>query len=161
MTTKDQRTIAEARKELSAIGWTLSHTDGEFRVNGKGWPERSAYYTNDLEDAMATARTTAAMGAKPEPETMSDTARANARLALHAAGLDPDMTPKTSRTVNKALRILSISERLVRGAGYWYFIEGDASDWYSSSVPVYRITDMTLIRWVVEHYNLSHDGRNV
>ena len=46
----------DARKGLAAIGWTLRTVDGEHRVNRKGAPEAHAYYTTDLEDAVATAR---------------------------------------------------------------------------------------------------------
>jgi hypothetical protein len=51
MTTKD------AKLELSKLGIVISKTEhGEFRVNFKGGSESSAYYTNDLGDAVGTGR---------------------------------------------------------------------------------------------------------
>jgi hypothetical protein len=50
-------TIKEAKLEVSKIGMVLSKTEhGEFRVNFKGGSEATAYYTNDLDDAVGTAR---------------------------------------------------------------------------------------------------------
>ena len=46
----------DARRILRDLGWTLRTMDGEHRVNRKGAPEAHAYYTTDLEDAVATAR---------------------------------------------------------------------------------------------------------
>jgi hypothetical protein len=42
----------------------------------------------------------------------------------------------TPAAVNKILKARGHAERLVRGRGYYYFIDGDASGWFSSSVPV-------------------------
>lgn len=64
--------------------------------------------------------------------------------------------PKLSSTlVNHALAAAGHAERLVRGNGYWYFTEGNASRWPSSSVYVYRITDLTLDEWLAEHRTLA------
>lgn len=49
-------TIATARAEIRAHGCTLRvGEDREFRVCLKGGTEASAYYTNDLADAVGTA----------------------------------------------------------------------------------------------------------
>lgn len=47
----------KAQAELRTLGITLRKTDGEYRVAfaGKG-TESSAYYTNDIEDAVNTGR---------------------------------------------------------------------------------------------------------
>jgi hypothetical protein len=41
-------------------------------------------------------------------------------------------------------------EILVKGNGYFYFAEGEAAAWYSSSVYVYRLSDYTLDQWIDE-----------
>jgi hypothetical protein len=49
-------TREEARRRVKAIGWTLKRSSpDEWRVCGKGCNEASAYYTNDLTDAVQTA----------------------------------------------------------------------------------------------------------
>lgn len=42
----------------------------------------------------------------------------------------------TITRINKALKAAGREERLIRGRGYYYLIEGDAMSWYSSSIPV-------------------------
>jgi hypothetical protein len=49
-------TIKEAIKELQNIGIVLTKSVGEFRVNFRGGSEATAYYTNDLEDAVETGK---------------------------------------------------------------------------------------------------------
>jgi hypothetical protein len=46
----------EARAILRTMGFTISSRDGEYRVCHKTWTEEQSYYTNDLEDAVGTAR---------------------------------------------------------------------------------------------------------
>jgi hypothetical protein len=46
--------------------------------------------------------------------------------------------------VNRELRLRGISEKLTAGKGYYYFRDGDAADWYSSSVPVYRASQVSV-----------------
>lgn len=48
-------TIKAAQADLRSIGMTLSHDDGEYRVNFIGGREATAYYTTDLSDAISTA----------------------------------------------------------------------------------------------------------
>lgn len=48
-----KRTLAEARAILGPE-MSLSHKDGEYRVNYNGGKESTASYTNDLEDAIST-----------------------------------------------------------------------------------------------------------
>jgi len=50
----------------------------------------------------------------------------------------------TVASVNKALKRLGFEERLARGNGYYYFYDGDAEGFYSSSIPVYSISDMSI-----------------
>jgi hypothetical protein len=46
--------LHEATRYLSGIGVSLTHREGEYRVNFKGGTEDTAYYTNDLKDAVGT-----------------------------------------------------------------------------------------------------------
>ncbi len=48
-------TIKAAQDDLRGIGMVLTHDDGEFRVNFRGGEEATAYYTDDLSDAISTA----------------------------------------------------------------------------------------------------------
>lgn len=48
-------TLKEAQKYVSSLGLTLRHSFGEYRVNFKGGKEATAYYTNDIKDAVSTA----------------------------------------------------------------------------------------------------------
>lgn len=52
------RSLAAARNVLGPLGLEikLSSEWGEFRVNFKGGREATAYYTDDLDDAVATGR---------------------------------------------------------------------------------------------------------
>lgn len=59
-------TRTEARKRIKALGTIVLRTDdGEHRVNFRGGKEETAYYTNDLRDAVQTAE---AMVAKQKTE---------------------------------------------------------------------------------------------
>lgn len=48
------------KKELKAaikdLGMTVRERDGEIRINLKGNPESEAYYTNERQDALDTAK---------------------------------------------------------------------------------------------------------
>lgn len=54
--------------------------------------------------------------------------------------------------VNKAIKALGRSEKLTRGNGYYYFRDGTAAGWYSSSEYVYRASDLSVAEWM-ELYN--------
>lgn len=49
-------TQAEARKTLASIGYQLKVADGEFEVYPKGQRGEKSYFTNDLIDAINSAR---------------------------------------------------------------------------------------------------------
>ena len=56
-------TLASVRAELGAVGMRIARTPyGEFRVAFASDRERSAYFTDDLADALATGRVMAAEG---------------------------------------------------------------------------------------------------
>lgn len=60
----------------------------------------------------------------------------------------------TRKMVNDALRARGRDESLYPGDGYFYFGGGDAVHWFSSSVMVKRISDLTLEQWLVEFNSL-------
>ena len=70
------------------------------------------------------------------------------------------MPKMTAATVNKELKRLGFKEKLTQGRGYCYFRDGEASGWYSSSVPVCYVSDFPLKRWIEEHRLLRTDYRN-
>jgi hypothetical protein len=74
-------TIEEARRILSSRGIVLRHQDGEFRVNYVRGREETAYYTNDLDDAVRTGLVMVHHGSQHHnPKRLT---RAKARLILH------------------------------------------------------------------------------
>lgn len=58
-------TLRQAQAQVRSFGATLRHQDGEYTVRYKG----AEYFTNDLNDAVATARR---MTGKPEVHTLFD-----------------------------------------------------------------------------------------
>lgn len=84
------------------------------------------------------------------------------RLAENAGitAIDPDKKGLTLNAINKELKRRGIKEVLVKGRGYFYFTEGDAVDWYDSSIPVNSISQMS-INDILFHYDqLKSDYRN-
>jgi hypothetical protein len=57
--------------------------------------------------------------------------------------------------VNRELRRRGIEEKLTRGQGYYYFRNGGASNWKSSSVCVFRADDLSVDGWLQEWSSLS------
>ena len=55
-------TFERAQLYLRQWNITLTRREGEYRVNFKGGAEATAYYTNDLEDAIQTGRTMSRQG---------------------------------------------------------------------------------------------------
>jgi hypothetical protein len=62
--------------------------------------------------------------------------------------------------VNRALKLAGREEKLVRGNGYYYFINGAADGWRSVSVSVCYADSLTLERWLDEFDALKNDWRN-
>ena len=56
----------------------------------------------------------------------------------------------TIAAINRAIADKGGKEILIKGNGYFYFWEGDAPDWRSSSVYVYRLNDLTLEQWIAD-----------
>jgi hypothetical protein len=66
----------------------------------------------------------------------------------------------TLNAINTELARLGYAERLFRGEGYFYFGEGEADGrWPSSSVWVYRLSQLSLDEWIQEYRRLAADAR--
>ena len=61
------------------------------------------------------------------------------------------------KTVNNALKKLGHEEKLCKGNGYFYFYDGEADQWYSSSVSVFAINHLTLEQWIESFDRLKED----
>lgn len=61
----------------------------------------------------------------------------------------------TLKKVNKALQELGAQEILVKGEGYYYFIEGNSYSWETSSVMVMTLNELSLEEWIAEWKSLS------
>lgn len=61
--------------------------------------------------------------------------------------------------VNKELRKRGENSQLRRGAGYYYF-DGDATSWYSSSVYVSHSDAFTVAEWMTEFEQLKNSPFN-
>jgi len=48
-------TVEEVKRAVRALDMTMRRDDGEWRINFVGGDEATAYYTDDLEDALWTA----------------------------------------------------------------------------------------------------------
>lgn len=56
----------------------------------------------------------------------------------------------TLKAVNKAIAAAGGKEQLVKGAGYFYFVNVGKHNAPSSGVYVYRLNQLTLQRWLHE-----------
>jgi len=56
----------------------------------------------------------------------------------------------TLKQVNKAIAAKGGKEQLVKGNGYYYFVEGDAWSWSVQSVYVNSLNQLTLETWVTQ-----------
>ena len=66
----------------------------------------------------------------------------------------------TLNKVNKTLQKYDPEVELVKGNGYFYFCGGDCSDWYTSSVYVCRLNQLSLDRWIEEYLSLKQKYGN-
>lgn len=64
-------------------------------------------------------------------------------------------------TINNINKQLPPGYEIVKGNGYFYFIGNDALDWYSSSVYVNKLTDLSMERWLEEFNDCKNDYRNL
>lgn len=66
-------------------------------------------------------------------------------------------TKLTLPAVNKALKAAGITDRLVRGNGYFYFT-GKASTWPDNAVHVFNLDDLPVTQWVAEYRRLEREA---
>lgn len=64
-------------------------------------------------------------------------------------------TQLTLKTVNNMLKWMGLPERLVKGKGYYYFCEGEAPTWHSTTVCVNRLNALSFEQWMREYETLS------
>jgi hypothetical protein len=82
------------------------------------------------------------------------------RVRLHRA-LDAVIDAAfTVASANAALKAAGYKERLKRGNGYYYFYDGDATKWFSSSIPTNSIASYTSSMIIRERNQLANDYRN-
>lgn len=70
--------------------------------------------------------------------------------ACRTLGLRLKRGPNRVAEVNRALKVRGELPRLRAGRGYYYF-DGPALAWPSSSVYVYRAIDLSVDRWLEEY----------
>ena len=61
----------------------------------------------------------------------------------------------TIRTVNDGLARVATGARLERASGYFYFTGGDAAGWIDATVPVEKVSALTLDQWIGEFRRLK------
>jgi hypothetical protein len=61
----------------------------------------------------------------------------------------------TVKAVNDELARLGHQARLEKASGYFYFWTGEAADWIDRSVPVEKISALTLDQWIAEFKRLK------
>ena len=66
-----------------------------------------------------------------------------------------DRPARSCEDVNRELRARGKAEQLVKGRGYFYFADGEAATWPSSSVLAYRLDQLTIRQFLDEYDRLS------
>lgn len=54
----------------------------------------------------------------------------------------------SAENITAIIKEMGGEEEVVQGNGYCYFSGGDASDWYTSSVPVNKVSDLSIGQWI-------------
>jgi hypothetical protein len=62
-----------------------------------------------------------------------------------------DRPARTVNDVNKILARQGHPERLVKGEGYLYWIEGTSCEWPCASIYTYRLSDLTIRQYLEDH----------
>ena len=71
------------------------------------------------------------------------------------------MVRLTINNVNAALKEAGFDAELVKGNGYFWFDSDESIMWYTSSVSVYRLSDIpTVEAWVAEYIRMKQDHDN-
>jgi hypothetical protein len=61
----------------------------------------------------------------------------------------------TIKAVNDELARLGYQARLEKASGYFYFWTGEASGWIDATVPVGKISALTMEQWIAEYKRLK------
>lgn len=69
------------------------------------------------------------------------------------------MARVTLAAINAEIARRGHAERLVRGAGYFYFIDGAAHGWYNASVATMHLGGWTVAQWADERDALADADR--
>ena len=75
-------TLAAASEELRACGMQIISKPGEYRVNYRGGKEATAYYTDDLADALSTGKIMAETPPAPPLPPLGPVGRRNTKRGL-------------------------------------------------------------------------------
>lgn len=67
----------------------------------------------------------------------------------------------TLKTINDQLAAKGHKARLEKGDGYFYFYDGEASDWLDRIVQVPTLSNLTLEQWVEEFEKLKKLNREI
>jgi len=68
-----------------------------------------------------------------------------------AQHINLDRPARRVSDVNDILARAGHGERLVKGEGYVYWAEGEASSWSETSIYVYRLSDLTIREYLEDH----------
>ena len=77
--TAGRLTLKEAAEALKACGMQIASQPGEYRVNYRGGREATAYYTDDLADALSTGKIMAQTPPAPPEPPLGPVGRRNSR----------------------------------------------------------------------------------
>ncbi len=85
---------------------------------------------------------------------------ADSKIALESLSSKGRDAKFTVASANAALRARGYEERLVRGNGYYYFVDGDAHRWYSSAIATNSIANYDAAKIIRARNLLANDYRN-
>jgi hypothetical protein len=80
--TASRLTLKAATEELKACGMLIASQPGEYRVNYRGGREATAYFTDDLADALSTGKIMAQTPPPPPELPLGPVGRRNSRRGL-------------------------------------------------------------------------------
>jgi len=66
--------------------------------------------------------------------------------------------PRSIASVNTMLKNKDVKERLAKGKGYYYFVNGESYGWETSAVSVNSVNELSLNQWWDEYTTLKKNG---
>ena len=85
--------------------------------------------------------------------------RTNRRQIAERLGIFAKVKFATPDAVRKALKARGLPYGIAKAGGTWYVHGGDAHAWYSSSLNVYRLDDMTVDAVVRQIMDMAEEHR--